>query len=103
MGTSDLFRNLEWQIETYLAPKTIEYLRKNWSSDISPEENLTRAVTSVVPYIFENHNKWAEKRGEQDRDDDTDVSNSGNHTGDDSKLVELAKKQIQELRSKDSP
>lgn len=64
MGTSDLFRNLEWQIETHLVPKTIEHLRKNWTWDISPEENLTRAVTSVVPFIFECHNRWGKHMAE---------------------------------------
>ncbi len=64
MGTSDLFRNLQWQIETHLVPKTIEHLRKNWTWDISPEENLNRAVTSVVPFIFECHNRWGEHMAE---------------------------------------
>ena len=69
MGTSDLFRNLEWQIETHLVPKTIEHLRKNWSWNLTPEENLTRAVTSVVPFIFEFHNSWGEHMAELIRKD----------------------------------
>jgi hypothetical protein len=62
MGTSDLFRNLEWQIETYLAEKTIENLREGWSWEMTPEENLTVAVTNAVPFIFKNHGRWCEER-----------------------------------------
>jgi hypothetical protein len=64
MGTADLFRDLEWQIETRLVQKTFEHLRENWTWDISPEENLTRAVTSVVPFIFENHYKSTAAKAE---------------------------------------
>lgn len=99
MGTSDLFRNLEWQIETYLAPKTIEFLRQNWSYDISPEENLTRAVTSAVPYILESHNRWAERMGEQDRDlPESSISEKLSVDETDAELIKMMKKQLQESK-----
>lgn len=62
MGTSDLFRNLYWQIETHLADKTIEHLRKGWSWEMTPEENLIVATTNAVPFIFENLGKSLEER-----------------------------------------
>lgn len=103
MGTSDLFRNLEWQIETYLAPKTIEFLRKNWSWDISPEENLTRAVTSVVPFIFENQQKWGEEMVKRDResdDDDVSVSDGATRDESDTEIIKLIRQQLQDSQDK---
>lgn len=101
MGASDLFRNLEWQIETYLVPKTIEHLRKNWCWNIEPEENLTRAVTSVVPFILESHNRWGERMAEIDRDPPKEAcfeSDSINEA--DTELKNSATNALQELKEK---
>lgn len=89
MGTSDLFRNLQWKIETHLVPKTIEHLRKNWTWDISPEENLTRAVTSVVPFIFECQNRWGEHMAEIMNNDyeDQDIEDETVELGNDEEVV----------------
>jgi len=76
MGTSDLFRNLEWQIETRLANKTIENLRKGWDWEKTPEENLTFAVTDAVPFIFECYGRWCD---EMLRRDQEQVESEMNH------------------------
>ena len=63
--SAEMFRDLEYLIETQLAEITISNLRRCWRDDLSLEENLMAAASITSPQISEEFDRWMRSKCER--------------------------------------
>jgi len=62
---AEMFRDLEYLLETQLAEMTISNLRRCWSDDLSLEENLIAAASITSQQISEKFDRWMSSKCER--------------------------------------